>query len=79
MDKQATKKRYPLTDNMKEMLMECHERELLQLDPCSTYFSRFTKGLVERGLITAKPFFKNGKTFMAFFITNAGIEYLDKL
>lgn len=68
-----------LSTKMKDILMDCHEREILKQDPRSTYYSRYSKGLLKRGLLTAKPFIRHGKTFMAFFITPEGIEYLSKI
>lgn len=61
---------------MQEVLMDCHEREILKLCPRSTYYSRYCKGLLTRNLIEVKPFNRDGKSFMGFFITDAGITYL---
>jgi hypothetical protein len=70
----------PLTEKMNEMLMDCHERELQTHEPCDTYLTQTAKGLVERGLFTSRMFTspKTGKRYMAFYVTEAGAQYLIK-
>ncbi|MEO6557555.1 MAG: hypothetical protein ABIN92_08575 [Ferruginibacter sp.] len=67
----------PLSPKMEEVLMDLHERDILKQEPLSTYYSKFCKGLLERGLICARPAIIEGKFIMAFFITNLGLNYLD--
>ena len=67
----------PITRLQEELLMECHERQLLKQEPLSTYHSRFAKGLVERGLIATERMVKNEKPIEVFCITQKGIEFLD--
>ena len=66
----------PLTPKMEDILMDCHERQLMKTDPLGTYYSRHSKGLLIRGLIKAEPIIKKGKYLMAFMITPQGVEYL---
>jgi hypothetical protein len=68
----------PLTKNMIEMLMDCHERELLNQEPCDINNTRIAKGLLTRGLFTASMYRSKitGKSYMALFITPEGKEYL---
>lgn len=70
----------PLTNNMIEMLMDCHERELQTKEPCDTYHTQFAKGLVTRGLFTSRMYKSptTKRTYMAFFITEKGKEYLKR-
>jgi len=64
---------------MIEVLMECHERELLHLEPCAgTAKTQNKKLLISRGLLEPRMYTsKNGKLIMAYFITPAGKEYLN--
>jgi hypothetical protein len=68
----------PLTKNMIEMLMDCHERELLNLEPCDINNTRIAKGLLTRGLFKASMYRNKttGKNYMALFVTPKGKEYL---
>jgi hypothetical protein len=70
----------PLTKNALEMLMDCHEREILQQEPCNTYLTQTARGLVIRGFFTSQMYTSptTGKTYMAFYVTEAGKEYLEK-
>ena len=69
----------PLTKPMLELLMECHERELMKLTPCEAT-DRGAKGLIARRLITTE-FFKdeNGKRYLGVYVTNEGRNYLRNL
>lgn len=69
----------PLSRKMEEVLMDLHERMILKQEPLSTYYSKFCKGLLERGLIYAKPAAIGGKYIMSFFLTRLGLDYLDRL
>jgi hypothetical protein len=70
----------PLTKKALEMLMDCHEREMLKHEPCSTYHTQTARGLVMRGLFNSRMFTSptTGKTYMAFYVTEAGKEFLRK-
>lgn len=59
--------------------MECHERALMNQEPLSTYYTKYCKGLLQRGLITSKVYKKDDKTLECFFITPLGIDYLRTL
>ena len=72
----------PLTPKMKEILLECHEKELLRQEPLSgVAITQNTKGLVQRGLIKATVTIHHltGKILMTFFITDVGKGYLDRM
>jgi hypothetical protein len=66
----------PLTNTMIECLMECHEREIMNLFPCEAT-EKGAKGLVDRGLLRA-DFIKDGdgKHFMCVVLTLKGRRYL---
>jgi hypothetical protein len=61
---------------MEQLLMDCHERELLQQKPYSIYYSRSAKGLLERGLLCTGMYKSEKGTYLAFYITQLGISYL---
>ena len=67
----------PLTTSMIECLMECHEREMLDLFPCKA-MEKGAKGLVDRGLLRA-DFIEDsdGKRFMCVLLTLKGRGYLE--
>jgi hypothetical protein len=67
-----------LTSKMIEMLMDCHERELLNLEPCDINNTKIAKGLLTRGLFSAAMYQSKttGKRYMALFVTTKGKEYL---
>ncbi|MEO6490179.1 MAG: hypothetical protein ABIO04_09590 [Ferruginibacter sp.] len=67
-----------VTKKMQELLIECHERLLLKQEPISTYYSKFARGLLEKGYIESKSILKNDKPFEGFVITQKGIEYLEQ-
>ena len=71
----------PLSQPMTELLMDCHERELLKLEPCEAGSVKYAaKGLIERGLLeTNFHTIQNGKKIMALFVTEAGKQYLKNL
>lgn len=67
----------PPTAKMIETLMECHERELLGLEPCTTYNTRYTTGLFKRGLFVPITFTDSkGKKHLGFSVTEQGKEFL---
>ncbi len=70
----------PLNKNALEMLMDCHERELMGQEPCNTYKTQTARGLIIRNFFTSRMYTSptTGKTYMAFYVTEAGKEYLHK-
>ena len=65
------------TPKMVELLMECHEREILKQEPLtSLMITQATKGLVNRGFLKAIPEAK--KPRLMFKITPEGKEYLEE-
>jgi hypothetical protein len=65
---------------MEEVLMDCHEREILKQEPCEVASTKHSKGLIERGFAAAKYFTNaQGKKYMALVVTDLGKEYLLKL
>lgn len=68
----------PLTDTQKELLMECHEAEILKREPTlGPHYMKHVKGLFRMGLVVPKTYYKNGKNLLRFFITPLGVEYLN--
>jgi len=68
-----------LTPAMIEMLMDCHERELQQQEPCSGVLkTQVTKGLLTRGLLRTDTYTdrSTGRIYLAFFITELGKTFL---
>ncbi|MEO6330684.1 MAG: hypothetical protein ABIO55_17250 [Ginsengibacter sp.] len=65
---------------MIEILMDCHERELMGGEPCHSTNIKYAKGLVERGMLSTKTI-KNekGKQIVAFYVTTSARVYLSKL
>lgn len=69
-----------LTPTMIKVLMECHERELLNQEPCDIGTTNYVQGLLRRGFLQAKMFINSrGKKIMGLYITDAGKKYLDLL
>ena len=67
-----------VTPFMLETLMEIHEREIMGQELCDQG-TRHVKGLVERKLIDTKLCStKTGKSYLGFYVTDAGKEYLAK-
>ena len=70
----------PLTKNMLEQLMACHERELMNLEPYDVGTLHYCTGLLHKGMIATKTYMtKKGKQIIAFYVTNAGRRYLSKI
>jgi saccharopine dehydrogenase-like NADP-dependent oxidoreductase len=66
-----------LTAIQEELLMECHECELMKMDPClGPHHMKHIKALVRLGLVAPKNFIKDGKNLLRFFITPSGKQYL---
>ena len=69
-----------LSEQMLETLMECHERELMKLEPCEVATTKHAKGLVQRGLLTTKFYTtEKGKNILALYLTELGFRYLNSL
>ncbi len=70
----------PLTKIMVDVLFDCHEKELMNEDPCDVGTTRSAKGLIERQLLTTKIFVtSSGKAVMSLYLTELGREYLENL
>jgi hypothetical protein len=66
----------PPTRQMIEFLMECHERELMNLHPCEAT-DRGAKGLIDRQLVVTEYFVnEKGKRYMCVNVTKEGRNYL---
>ena len=60
--------------------MDCHERELMNLEPYDVGSLYFATGLLHRGMLGTRPYVtKSGKKIIAFYVTNAGKTYLNNL
>jgi hypothetical protein len=69
--------RIKMTPLMQNILMECHERELLGQEPCNPGETKFAKGLFARGLIELRNYkASDGKIKLGFYITDAGKRQL---
>jgi hypothetical protein len=69
-----------LTQHMLDLLMDCHERELMHKEPLDIGTANHAEGLLRRKLLEAKKFTtEKGKQLMGLFVTNLGREYLGKL
>ncbi|MEO6455496.1 MAG: hypothetical protein ABIN97_15560 [Ginsengibacter sp.] len=77
---ESNKRVLPLTSRMIEILMDCHERELMNVEPCHSTNTKYIKGLIERGMVTTKLSVNgNGKPIVTFCVTNVARSYLNKL
>ncbi len=77
MDKNLRKVRPP-TKQMIEFLMECHERELMNLSPFEATKTG-VKGLIDRQFISTEYFRdETGKRYLGVFITENGRKYLEE-
>ena len=80
MVKTSTERILPLTQHMIELLMDCHEKELMKQEPCDVGTTLYAGGLLARGLLEVKPYITiKGKKIMAMYVTDFGREYLSKL
>lgn len=69
-----------MTDRMLETLMECHEKQLMNLDPLEASTTPHCKGLINRKMLEVKQHVtKNGKRIYGLFITDLGRDYLKKI
>lgn len=59
-----------ITDGMKEILMECHERELLGQQPMNPQDLKFIKSFYSRGLVELRYYLcDNGRPKAGFYVT----------
>jgi len=73
-------KRMNVTKQMEETLMDCHERELMGLEPCEVASTPHAKELLTRGLLEVKEhFLEGGKKIVALFVSDLGQKYLSSL
>lgn len=69
----------PLTGGMTECLMDCHERELMNMPPKSGTI-KFAAGLLKRRLLVPRLYKDSkGKSYMALYTTQLGRDYLDSI
>jgi hypothetical protein len=64
-----------LNKGMEEILMECHEREIMNQKPL-TGAAKFIKHLHIRGFVASRPI--EGTSHMGFYITEEGKRYLEE-
>ena len=65
---------------MLEILMDCHEKELMNIDPNEVASTHYSTGLIKRGFITIQPYVtKKGKRYFAMFLSNAGRNFLSNI
>lgn len=70
----------PLTAQMLETLMDCHEKEIMKAEPCEAATTISARGLIARGMMKTKNYFTDGgKKIVSLYITDSGREYLSKL
>ena len=76
-----TLKKIPrLTQHMLDLLMDCHERELMHKEPFDIGTAIHPEGLLRRRLLEAKTFTtETGKQMMGLFVTDLGHKYLSSL
>ena len=69
----------PLSKGMIECLMDCHERELMNMAP-NPATVKYVAGLLKRRLLTSRVF-KNdkGKNYISLYTTQLGRDYLDTI
>ena len=59
-----------VTDGMKDILMECHEREMLGQEPMNPQDLKFIKSFYSRGLIEMRHYLcDNGRRKAGFYVT----------
>ena len=66
----------PLTKKMKNLLQESYDREMQQQVPGGIYYTQSAKGLITRGLFYAKEFTAGHKSYLGFYLTQLGIDYV---
>lgn len=67
----------PITDGMKEVLMECHEREMLGQEPLNPQDLKFIKSFYSRGLIEMRYYLcDKGLRKAGFYVTEKAKKIL---
>ena len=70
----------PLTQLMIITLMDCYERELMDLEPYDAVLTPSARALVSRGMLGIKNHItENGKMIFVVYVTSIGRHYLNKL
>ena len=70
----------PLSPYMEDLLMDIHERELLNLEPYYAGTTKYAKGLIERGLLQCNLYnTSTGKKIFVLCISEMGRSYLKKI
>ena len=70
----------PLSKGMIELLMDCHERELMDLPPYDTSNAKYARGLLKRNLLKTAAFKRDdGKSIICLYTTKLGRNYLSSL
>lgn len=70
----------PLSKHMIKTLKECHEREVLNLEPCDALTTRSASALVSRGLLATRKYVPaSGKKYLALYLTDLGRAYINQL
>ena len=72
-------KELPLSKSQLDLLMDCHEREILKLKPLVVTQINGAKKLIVNGHLEVKPFSNNGKELMGLYITPRGRQTLATL
>jgi hypothetical protein len=66
-----------ITQGMTEILMECHEREMLGQEPMNPQDFKYTKSFYTRGLIELRYYHSNnGRPKAGFYVTLKGKKML---
>ena len=70
----------PLTELMIITLMDCYERELMDLEPYDSVLTPSARALVSRSMLGIKNHItENGKMIFVVYVTKMGRQYLNKL
>lgn len=70
----------PLTQRTVSILMDCHERELMNLEPYEASMVPSVKCLIDRKLANTKTYInKSGKKIVGLVITDLGKLYLSSV
>lgn len=70
----------PLTSHMEELLMDIHEREILNLEPYYAGTTKYAKGLFDRGLLQCNLHnTTNGKKILVLAVSEMGRIYLKNI
>ena len=77
--KNKSPKELPLSKSQMDLLMDCHEREILKLQPLIVTQINGAKKLIVNGYIEVRPFTSNGKELMGLYITTRGRQSLNNL